>query len=270
MIIAVQNLSTSVTDEDAYAMTVLCDRQARRDFAPAWGVQPSTVIFLKQPSVLRYDAIIGILDNADQAGDLGWHTEGPDASVYGRVFARPVLENGGNALTDKLSVCSVLSHEVLETIGDAACNGWAQRADGSLVAREVGDPVESDSYLLTVTTEEGTEVKGTVSDFVLPAWFDPDAAGSPYDYTGVLSSPFEVRPDGYVIVMTGGTVTSQWGERYPAWRKGTKEHPTARTARRSQVYPDGSFHWPDPDALDKRPPVTGEDKNPVRPPTTLA
>lgn len=232
MIIAVQNLSTLVSDQDSYTMAVLCDRQARRHFAPAWEVQPSTVIFLRQPSLLHYDAIIGILDNADQAGDLGWHTEGPDASVYGRVFAEPVLANGGNALTDKLSVCSVLSHEVLETIGDSACNGWAQRADGTLVAREVGDPVESDSYLMTVQTEEGTEASGTVSDFVFPAWFDPDAAAGPYDQMDVLSSPFEVRADGYVIVMTGGTVTSQWGEKYPEWRKATKGHETARTAQR--------------------------------------
>lgn len=237
MIIAVQNLSTLVSDQDAYEMAILCDRQARRHFAPAWEVQPSTVIFLRQPSVLHYDAIIGILDNADQAGDLGWHSEGPDADVYGRVFAQPVLANGGNALTDKLSVCSVLSHEVLETLADAACNGWAQRADGTLVAREVGDPVESDSYLMTVQTEEGTEASGTVSDFVFPAWFDPDAKGAPYDQMDLLSSPFEVRQDGYVITMTGGTVTEQWGERYPAWRRATKQHPTARTARRTDTFP---------------------------------
>lgn len=237
MIIAVRNLSTMVSDQDAYAMAVLCDRQVRDHFAPAWGVQPSSVIFLHQPSLLHYDAIIGILDNADQAGDLGWHTEGPDADVYGRVFAEPVLANGGNALTDKLSVCSVLSHEVLETVRDSACNLWAQRADGSLVAVEVGDPVESDSYTLTVKTEEGTEVSGTVSDFVFPAWFDPNAAGPPYDQMDLLSSPFEVRRDGYVIVMTGGTVTSQWGEAYPDWRKATKGHETARTARRAAFPP---------------------------------
>lgn len=232
MIIAVQNLSTLVTDEDAYAMAVLCDRQARRDVAPAWGVQPSQVTFLKQASLLHYDAIIGILDDADQAGDLGWHTEGPGADVYGRVFARPVLDNGGNALTDALSVCSVLSHEVVETIGDAACNAWAQQADGTLVARELCDPVESDSYLMTVTTEEGTSLSGTVSDFLLPAWFDPDAKGGPYDQMSLLAAPFEVRSDGYVIVMTGGTVTEQWGEKYPEWRKTTKESPLSRTAQR--------------------------------------
>lgn len=236
LIIAVQNLSTLVSDQDAYDMTLLVDRQVRDHVAPAWGIQPPFVEFYKpsaDPAVPapHFTAIIGILDDADQAGDLGWHTEGPDAAVYGRVFARPVLANGGNALTDQLSVCSVLSHEVIEVIGDAACNGWAQRPDGSLAARELCDPVEGDSYVMTVKTA-GETVSGTVSDFVFPAWFDPDAAGAPFDWMDLLSSPFQVRPSGYLIVMAGGTVTEQWGEEFPLWRLVTKEHPTARTARR--------------------------------------
>jgi hypothetical protein len=236
MIIAVQNLSTLVSDDDAYSMALLVDRQVRDHVAPAWGIQPPEVTFYKPPlinPVTRYTAIIGILDDADQAGDLGWHAEGPDADVYGRVFAQPVLANGGNALTDQLSVCSVLSHETIEVIGDSACNGWHQQDSGTLVARELCDPVESDSYPVTVTTEGGTSVTGTVSDFVFPAWFDPDAAnGTQLDQMNLLASPFEVRPDGYVIVMSGGSVTEQWGERYPLWRVMTKQHPAARTARR--------------------------------------
>lgn len=241
MIIAVQNLSTLVADRDAYDMTILVAEQVRRHVAPAWGIQPPRVEYvpvtpsaLAVPAPPKFDAVIGILDDADQAGDLGWHTEGPGADVYGRVFARPVLGNGGNALTRPLSVCSVLSHEVIETALDSACNGWAQRADGTLVARELCDPVESDSYTVAISSTMGVQVTGTVSDFVLPAWFDPGAAtGAQVDQMGLLASPFGVRPDGYVIVMSGGTVTEQWGERYPAWRRATKEHPAARTARRS-------------------------------------
>jgi hypothetical protein len=237
MIIAVQNLSTSVSDADVYSMTLLVDRQVRDHVAPAWGIQPPFVEFYKpsaDPAVPapHFTAIIGILDDADQAGDLGWHTEGPDATVYGRVFARPVLANGGNALTNQLSVCSVLSHEVIETIGDPACDGWHQRADGTLAARELCDPVEGDSYEVTVTSEIGTVITGTVSDFVLPAWFDPDAAPGATDYMGLLTAPFGVRPTGYVITMAGTTVSEAWGEEYPRWRIVTKESPAARTARR--------------------------------------
>jgi hypothetical protein len=233
MIIGVQNLSTLVTNEDVYLMTALVDRQLREHVAPAWGLAPPTVVYLDKAAEFPYDAIIGVLDDADQAGDLGWHTEGSDADVYGRVFAQPVLQNGGNALTNALSVCSVLSHECIETLGDAACNRWAQRDDGSQVAVELADPVEGDSYEITISSEAEV-VTGTVSDFALPAWFNPDAAPGPTDYMGLVTAPFQVRDTGYVIEMAAGstTVTEQWGERYPEWRKATKATPTARTARR--------------------------------------
>lgn len=233
MIIGVQNLSTLVTNEDVYLMTALVDRQLREHVAPVWGLAPPTVVYLAKAAEFPYDAIIGVLDNADQAGDLGWHTEGSDADVYGRVFAQPVLQNGGNALTNALSVCSVLSHECIETLGDAACNRWAQRADGTMVAVELADPVEGDSYTVTISSAAEV-VAGTVSDFVIPDWFNPDAGEGKTDWLGLVTAPFQVRDTGYVIEMAAGstTVTEQWGERYPEWRKATKATATARTVRR--------------------------------------
>ena len=233
MIIGVQNLSTLVAGPDAYDMVLLVNRQLKDHVAPAYSLLPPSVVYLPQGAAgVHYDAIIGILDDADQAGDLGWHTEGPDADVYGRVFARPVLENGGNALTADLSVCSVLSHEACETLGDRSCDLWAQQASGTLIAYELCDPVEGDSYRMTITAASGEQLTGTVSDFVLPSWFDPDAAPGATDHMGLVTAPFQVRPTGYVIVMSGGNVTEQWGERYPSWRIASKENPTARTARR--------------------------------------
>ncbi|MCW2929917.1 MAG: hypothetical protein JWM19_879 [Actinomycetia bacterium] len=235
MIIGVQNLSTLVSTQDAYDMTLLIDRQLRDHVAPAWGLLPPTVTFLAVAPGRHFDAIIGILDNADQAGDLGWHSEGPDANVYGRVFARPVLDNGGNALTGSLSVCSVLSHEAIEVLGDPACDLWAQQPSGTLVARELCDPVEGDSYQLAVTASSGESVTGTVSDFVLPSWFDPAAAPGATDYLGLVTAPFQVRSTGYTIVMSAGSVTEQWGEHYPDWRKDTKQSSLARTAQRLKL-----------------------------------
>lgn len=239
MIIGIQNLSTLVTSEDVYLMAMLVDKQLREHVAPAWSLAPPTVIYLAKPAEFPCDAIIGVLDDADQAGDLGWHTEGPDADVYGRVFASPVLQNGGNALTNELSVCSVLSHECIEVLGDAACNRWVQRADGGWVAVELADPVEGDSYEITISgpADLGTatvSASGTVSDFVLPAWFNPDEDAGPTDYMKLVTAPFQVRDTGYVIEMAAGatTVTEQWGAHYPEWRKATKASPAARTARR--------------------------------------
>jgi hypothetical protein len=232
MIIGVTNTATSVSNDDVYSMVLLVDRQVREHVGPAWGIQPAQVAYFTGSPPQHYDAIITVFDDADQAGDLGYHSEGPDADVYGRVFAQPVLSNGGNALTDVLSVCSVLSHEVIETVGDPACNRWAQQASGTETAFELCDPVESSSYVMTVTSVAGTEISGTVSDFVLPNWFDPDAAAGATDYMALLSSPFQVQSDGYVISMADGTVTETWGECYPLWRIATKENETSRTARR--------------------------------------
>jgi hypothetical protein len=240
VIIGIQNLSTLVKGQDAYDMALLVNRQLRDHVAPAYGLLPPSVVYLPQGAAgVHYNAIIGILDDADQAGDLGWHTEGPDADVYGRVFARPVLANGGNALTADLSVCSVLSHECCETLGDRTCADWAQAASGQLTAYELCDPVESDSYRMTITAGSGEQVTGTVSDFVLPSWFDSNAAPGPTDYMGLVTAPFQVRPTGYVIVMAGGNVTEQWGEHYPAWKIASKQSPAARTARRDPTVMSG-------------------------------
>jgi hypothetical protein len=62
-----------------------------------------------------------------------------------------------------LSIASVVSHEVLETLADWGANRWADDGTGILWALEVGDPVESDSY---AQDTHGTPV--TVSDFVTP------------------------------------------------------------------------------------------------------
>jgi hypothetical protein len=227
--ILVQNLSTKVSNGDAVTMTQAVSEQVRRHAAPAWGLVPPPVYFTSAGDHAPAGAlVIGIMDDADQAGDLGWHTEGPNGIKYGRVFAAPVLANGGNALTDQLSVASVLSHEVLESMCDPACNRWCDDGSGECYALEVADPVESDSYVIEVS---GIAV--TVSDFVLPAFFDADPApGAQVDYLRLLAHPFVIRPTGYAITMTDGTVSQSFGEHYPDWRKKTKLTETARTARR--------------------------------------
>jgi hypothetical protein len=230
MQICVVNHSTKVTNEEVLTMTAAVSFQVRNQAAPAWSLVPPTVSYLQPDAPAPGLAVvIGILDDADQAGDLGWHTEGPGGSKLGRVFAAPVLANGGNALTDTLSVASVLSHEVLESMCDPACNRWCDAGSGTAYALEVADPVESDSYDIAVSSTASV----SVSNFVLPAWFDPDAAtGAPVDYLKLLQVPFQIRPTGYVVSMTDGTVNQTFGERYPEWRKATKLAGTARTARR--------------------------------------
>jgi len=232
VLIVVVNHSTVVSNSHVYDMTLAVNRQLRQDVAPAWGLLPPVVTYLPTDPLLPGTVVLGIFDNADQAGALGWHTESSGGIVYGRVFAQPVLQAGGGIMTSRLSVASVLSHEVIEVFLDAACDLWADDGNGTAYAREACDAVESDSYVITVGTGPNA-ITATVSDFLTPAWFDPMAApGSEFDHMRLLTAPFQVRPDGYTILTTVNGIVQKFGEHYPRWRRATKEYPLARTARR--------------------------------------
>src|SRR5215813_4855538 len=124
--ITVVNKSTLVTDDDVKVMVRAVAHQLRYDAAPVWSRTPIAITYLPDESAAPPGSwVIAVLDDADQQNALGWHTENQGEVIFGRVFARPVLSNGGDALTKPLSVASVLSHEVLETFCDPYCNLWA-------------------------------------------------------------------------------------------------------------------------------------------------
>jgi hypothetical protein len=115
-LITVVNKSTLVSNADVQYMVRACAWQLRYHAAPAWGKVPIPVVYAASEATAPPGSwVIGVFDDSDQAGALGWHDLAKGDVVYGRVFARPVLTHGGNALTAPLSVASVLSHEVLET-----------------------------------------------------------------------------------------------------------------------------------------------------------
>jgi hypothetical protein len=229
-VITVCNQSTRVTNSDVQLMVRACWAQLRDHAAPKWRLTPMPVVYATDASAAPPGSwVIAVLDNSDQANALGYHDVTQNDVVYGKVFAGPVLDNGGNALTAPLSVASVLSHEVLETFVDPACNGWRDTLRGYSIALEVGDPVESDSYAIPV---DGTPV--TVSNFVTEKWFDPFATrrSGGFDYLNRCTAPFQMTRGGYIIRMTDGKVTQQFGEHFPEWKKAGKEFKLARTARR--------------------------------------
>lgn len=237
-LLAIVNQSKRVSDEQVQLMARGVYHQLHYDVAPAWNI--------KAPAVVAYNAegiasvppgayTLVVLDNPDDANALGWHSEGPDGQIFGRVFVDPVLDNKGAVLAGDLSVTSVLSHEAIEAMLDPRVNLWAEGPDGKLYAVECCDAVESYSY---TTRVHGTEL--SLSDFLLPAWFDlSPAKGSPTHFTAERSAveaslaPFTLAKDGYSIVWTPGQdPTAVWGEQYPDWRKATKDSPLARSARR--------------------------------------
>jgi hypothetical protein len=233
MFVAVQNHSTRVADADVALMVRAVARQVRYDVAPAWGTKTASVVFLPRDAAVPAGSYaIGVYDTADQADALGYHSEEADGTVYGKVFAAPVLDHGGTVLEGELSVSAVLSHEVLEAFVDPHVQLWASDGGDGLYAYEACDAVEDGAYTVQVGGR-----KVSVSNFVLPAYFDAQTpAGTRVDYLAQLKRPFEISKGGYAVKITLGRATKVdqvFGERFPEWKKDSKKHPLARLARRA-------------------------------------
>jgi hypothetical protein len=198
------------------------------DVARAWG----EIVYTIAADALARGFDIVLLDNADQAGDLGYHDLDPAGRPYARVFIDPILDNGGTWLRGANSVSVTISHEVCELVGDPGANHWVENGRGALVAAELCDPVEACAYRITL--RDGRRV--SVSDFVWPEWFNPYLpAGTQVDQMNVLNKPFEIAPDGYVIHHTAAGVRDIWGRSYPRWRRAAKRAPASRTSLRHRL-----------------------------------
>lgn len=227
MHISVLNASTLVSTADTVKMVRAVAQQVFKHVEDPWGRTALVDMASSKEDASDSTVVIVIVDDLAQAGALGWHDEAA-GKAYGRVAVRPVLDNGGSILGDGqpheqsslLSVSSVLSHEVLETLVDPTVNGWWQDPDGDLVAAELCDPVQGDSYTIEIKTGEDYE-HILVSNFILPSWMDPqaDINDAPFDQLGMLKAPFTMSPGGYLIKMIAGEVSSVFGEKCPEWRR---------------------------------------------------
>lgn len=184
---------SKVSDAEVAAYVKAQGVQFARDVGPIWGICPGVEFTPggKGPSANACPAWLS--DTLDVDGALGYHDEDENGVPYIKV-----------ANIAGYDWRTTASHECLELKGDSPANIWALGPNGAMVAYELADPVEGDSY----------EVDGVpMSNFVLPAWFDPNAApGSRLDFLGKLSKPFTMTPGGYLIVWTiKGQPTQQFG-----------------------------------------------------------
>lgn len=226
MHIAVVNTSTRVTDADAAIMTAAVAHQVRRDAWPVWNLKLPLITFAPGPAIPAGARGITIVDTIpdEPAGVLGFHTEDEGGKLWGTVACGPLLDAGMKTLTGDWSVASVLSHEVLELWGDPSCALWADNLHGRAYAYELCDPVEAPTYGV-----DGV----SLSNFVLPAWFDPQAGGyAAFDHLRTLHAPFTIAPGGYVTYENAAGPQQEFGSALPAWRKAMKASGWARTARR--------------------------------------
>jgi hypothetical protein len=191
-------------------------------FAAAWGADT----WLVTRALRRQGFRIVLLDTTDEADALAYHDLSPTGKPYASVFVQDILDHDGTWTEGANSVSAAVSHEILETLADPACNRYADGYDGYLYALEIVDPTEADSY----------EIDGiAVSNFVHPDYFNPWAStghGARFDRLELITKPFAVRPDGYVLRHRGRSDQTKWGKQYPKWRrkmKTTMPHRRTRT-----------------------------------------
>jgi hypothetical protein len=194
--IALVNEATTPPGVDLAAMVAALNIQVSRDVGPAWGLPPVAVSL--QSKVPPGSWGLYLLDDADQAGALGYHDLTPDGLPIGKVFVKTTLD-------DKQIVSVTVSHELAEILIDPAINLAYQGSDGAFWAAEVCDAVEDQTYLI-----DGI----AVSDFVYPAWFEPFRANAPaasikFDFLDTLTHPFQLGPGGYISVFRGRRGWSQ-------------------------------------------------------------
>lgn len=230
--IHVVNKSKSLSDEDFRDIVEACKIQLDAHVAPMWGRTSWQITSGTCEDSPGYPIVI--MDDADQAGSLGYHTQTPDGKIWGRVFVDSILKCSGSMMSNGwLSVSSILSHEIIETFIDPDINMWANMSQNVLVAYEVCDPVEMDTY--EIVASSGKPV--CVSNFVLPTWFNPTSdPNDKFDYMSRVTAPLKMTRGGYMVIhnsMTCETKTAYGPETSEIRRKLRQDpHPAARSIRK--------------------------------------
>lgn len=192
------NQSTVLHDDQVEEFAVAINEAMHEHVAPAWKRSPISVSAAtrrRHPSWYPFYFVDKI---PEAPGALAYHdvdTNGP----YGKIGVQTTLDAGED-------VCSAGSHEAFELFGDVFCADWAySNRLNKLVARELCDPCQSDSF----------KINGqTISDFVLPAYFEEEHDG-PYTYMDTVSDSFGIARGGYQIQMTPGGVKNVFGDDFP-------------------------------------------------------
>lgn len=221
--IVVLREATLVDDDDVARAVEACAIQIHRDLEPAYGLLPVDIRFVASKKEVPEGAqVVVVFDNEDQVNQLGYYDEDPrhqdtklvgirvrrpDGVSYARVFAEPWRKDGTvNVFDGPDSLSCSLAHEMDEGRLDRCLNKWVMGPGGKVYAFEPCDPVEDQAY--TIPTSGG-EV--SVSNFVLPAWFDPLAEQGPFDHmqkhglhpadVKPIDKPFTCSDGGYIVAL---------------------------------------------------------------------
>jgi hypothetical protein len=199
--------SANVKAKQVAQVAEACNIQLRDHVAPAWNIDtPLTVS--TEPGEGLY--LCHLVDSIPEApGALAYHDVDKHGTPYIKVGVNEVAKAGD-------TISSVTSHEAVEMQCDIWCQEWSFSSTlKKLVATEACDPVQDQSYLVTLS--DGSKVP--VSNFVTPAYFVDSAAPGTLDHLGKLTKPFSISEGGYRIDMKAGAVTNTFGKKYPEVRK---------------------------------------------------
>lgn len=190
VIVDIVNASTVLTDEEVKAAFPAFQSLVSDYFAPSWGQDAQLYWLPKGDPAIKGHYYLAILDNADQAGALGYHDLSPTGDPMGKVFA-------GTDKQYNQSWTVTLTHELLEMLGDPLIMNTVFLQDAnnniSVFALENCDAVESD--------ELAWDIGGVkVTDFMTRAWWG--GSEGPYDYCGHCTAPFQLLPGGYIGMWT--------------------------------------------------------------------
>lgn len=174
------------------------------------------------------DGTIPIADvSFEVAADI---KEAPDAIAFHSVDAqgRPYCKVGwavclhvanGDPVAALDVLSSAISHECIEAQEDPYVRSWSDFDGTQEIANEYADPVEGDSYRISVSS--GASM--AVSNFVTDRYFS-DGPG-PYDFLSKLTAPRTMSPGGYMVLRTGGpsgTTNQVYGDAMPQWKRYAK------------------------------------------------
>ena len=198
--IVVINESSDADASELRRAIAAIQKQVDRDFFPLWGWRAE---LLFEPDHIPPRSMRITIKESDEDGDLGYHfIDGlPRTDVYTR-------DEKGKRYHEYYST---LSHEVLEMIADPGANLYASgyyvrchRHYSAWIPFEVCDPVEDKEY----------KIAGfSMSDFVVPEWFEPEREpkSMKFSFLDSIDRPFALTSGGYVDAVVGKTLRTVWG-----------------------------------------------------------
>lgn len=208
LLIAVTNESTVESDADVQARLQALDDQVNLDLAPIWQVPQVQSVFVPkgQPIPAEAQRLERVLDDADQAGALGYHSDSAQEGIpTSYIFSR-------TALSANASPSNVHSHERCEAAVDPFISytvsldlqiGGFRGGLSAVVMAEVSDGPEADQF--------GYKRNGILlANFVTPLWFSmPWKAPvgfktGQFDFAGNVSAAFGLTNQGKPVGINPG------------------------------------------------------------------